>query len=298
MADWYVRVEADQALGPISEELLLRGIRSGRVPIEAEVCREGGSTWLQLEFVDEFQDAVGSDDALTRVASSPFDAGGAAQHDYEDIPDHDVFTHIEKSLSSRPPPPPDDGEDDWNDDEVTRVASLHRDDADEVPTGAFPPPRPSTQPFAARAPVKTTQPLAAAKPSTELLPKSAEVPSAPRAAAVAPARVAPKAYEPEEDERTVVVTDPDMSLPGHAALSADVPQPVGATPPAVHPQASTAAAPGAQQLQRPTPAAIPLPPSYQFQPPPPRRSSNVLLILLVVFLAGALAIVITLLVVR
>jgi hypothetical protein len=54
---WYVAVD-DASVGPVSTELVARGIVHRRVPLEALVCRVGTSTWESLADVQAFHAAV------------------------------------------------------------------------------------------------------------------------------------------------------------------------------------------------------------------------------------------------
>lgn len=72
MADWWVRHGSQKPIGPVSAELLVRGIGAGKVPVEAEVCRVGDREWLPLEAIEEFQDALPDDGARTHVIESPW----------------------------------------------------------------------------------------------------------------------------------------------------------------------------------------------------------------------------------
>ncbi|MCA9640344.1 MAG: hypothetical protein H6718_32730 [Polyangiaceae bacterium] len=106
MAQWMVRSEGSAPIGPVSTELLLRGIAQGRVPVESEVQQLGTREWQVLEFVDAFADAIQSDEAMTRLAESPLDdADIIAYADAEE-----AFTQLAvpagQSLGARPPPPP------------------------------------------------------------------------------------------------------------------------------------------------------------------------------------------------
>lgn len=106
MSEWFVRRDG-QAVGPVSTELLLKGIAHGRVPVESEVQRVGTTEWVQIEYVDEFQDALGSDEAMTRVASSPLDAMEEAALDATvvDAPGR-RFPPAPAAPPARPGPPP------------------------------------------------------------------------------------------------------------------------------------------------------------------------------------------------
>jgi GYF domain 2 len=72
MADWLVRQGGSLPIGPVSTELVIRGIEAGRVTPDAEVCRVGDSLWLPLEAIPEFAGFSVDDDAATRVTDSPW----------------------------------------------------------------------------------------------------------------------------------------------------------------------------------------------------------------------------------
>jgi hypothetical protein len=75
VAEWLVRQGSGKPIGPVSTELVLRGIEAGKVARSAEVCRVGTHDWLPLDLVDEFCDSAMSDDddeAATRVTDSPW----------------------------------------------------------------------------------------------------------------------------------------------------------------------------------------------------------------------------------
>lgn len=148
MAEWWVRQGSQEPLGPMPAELLIRGIRAGKVPIESEVCPVGGREWLPLEAIEEFQDAFPADSVRTHVIESPWflEQSPASQPSARSHP-------------IPPPPPPAPAgsqayQDDVDDQANTRVARPSRDVAAPPPTpqrAKPPPPRP-----AAGAPVATT----------------------------------------------------------------------------------------------------------------------------------------------
>jgi hypothetical protein len=72
VAEWLVRQGSGKPIGPVSTELVIRGIEAGKIAISAEVCRVGTSDWLPLDMVDEFSDVAYDDDAATRVTDSPW----------------------------------------------------------------------------------------------------------------------------------------------------------------------------------------------------------------------------------
>lgn len=63
---WYLAV-GDRSLGPLSTDLVSRGIRSGKVPTSAWVCQVGDSSWSAISSFDEFQDAL----TVALAAASP-----------------------------------------------------------------------------------------------------------------------------------------------------------------------------------------------------------------------------------
>jgi len=56
--DWWVTQSGQDPVGPVTTELLLKGIDAGKVPIEALVCEVGGQSWRALGEVAPFADAV------------------------------------------------------------------------------------------------------------------------------------------------------------------------------------------------------------------------------------------------
>jgi hypothetical protein len=54
---WYVAVE-HKTVGPVSTELVIKGIEHRKIPFEAVICAVGGTTWMSLASVDAFRDAV------------------------------------------------------------------------------------------------------------------------------------------------------------------------------------------------------------------------------------------------
>lgn len=54
---WYLAV-GERSLGPISTDLVARGIRSGKVPVTAWVCQVGDTSWAALSSFNEFHSAI------------------------------------------------------------------------------------------------------------------------------------------------------------------------------------------------------------------------------------------------
>jgi serine/threonine-protein kinase len=58
MQDWYVCVPGGAIVGPVTTSLLIRGIRTGKVPHDALVCRPNESTWRALADAPELAAAL------------------------------------------------------------------------------------------------------------------------------------------------------------------------------------------------------------------------------------------------
>ncbi len=56
--EWWVTKGSQVPVGPVSTELLLRGISAGAVPNDALVCEVGGSTWTWIGDKAPFSVAV------------------------------------------------------------------------------------------------------------------------------------------------------------------------------------------------------------------------------------------------
>ncbi|HNZ22583.1 MAG TPA: GYF domain-containing protein, partial [Polyangiaceae bacterium] len=54
MSNWYVCNEGGDVVGPVTSDLLELGIKNGKVPLSASVCREGDQDWLPLKRVGRF----------------------------------------------------------------------------------------------------------------------------------------------------------------------------------------------------------------------------------------------------
>lgn len=54
---WYVSVE-NRTVGPVTTELLIRGLENGKVPPDALVCPEGASNWEWVSTVEPFVETV------------------------------------------------------------------------------------------------------------------------------------------------------------------------------------------------------------------------------------------------
>ncbi|HEX7668808.1 MAG TPA: protein kinase, partial [Polyangiaceae bacterium] len=64
MDEWFVCVPGGDTVGPVSTSLLVLGIRSGKVPDDALVCRAGEKTWRGVLEVPELASALPGPDAF------------------------------------------------------------------------------------------------------------------------------------------------------------------------------------------------------------------------------------------
>jgi hypothetical protein len=56
--EWYVCTRESEPVGPVSSELVARGIIAGKVPRDALVARVGDSVWQRVLRVPEITDAL------------------------------------------------------------------------------------------------------------------------------------------------------------------------------------------------------------------------------------------------
>ena len=57
MAQWWLMGKDRVALGPVTTELILQGIRAGKVPSDALACEVGATTWRCIRDVGRFAPA-------------------------------------------------------------------------------------------------------------------------------------------------------------------------------------------------------------------------------------------------
>ena len=69
--EWWVTKGNQVPVGPVSTELVLRGIGAGKVPKDALVCEVGGSRWRGIGETAPFSAAFGSD--RTRTGLDAYD---------------------------------------------------------------------------------------------------------------------------------------------------------------------------------------------------------------------------------
>lgn len=300
MADWLVRQPGSEPIGPVSTELVVRGLQAGRVAPSALVCRLGTQEWRLLTEFPEFAGFV-FDDAETNVTDSPW------------------FAHAPPSGPRPAPPPP-----------PMRPQGLGLPAAPPTLGSRGLEPAPATRPLMAGQHAydevdDDAETRVAAPPS-----EAADFPVDDETMTkVAAGNVRP---EPQRERGGVLPTLPMPAVPDFQATRADVPKPrpaAGAPAPASRPRAEDALPPTVPFVQAgafppppgashpgtpPSPYGYPPPPQYhpgpvapppwgQYPPPPHPESSGgdqglKALVGLIVFLAVALAIVLILLLIR
>lgn len=55
---WYVTRPGGSVVGPVDTDRVRRGLREGMVPVDSIVCRAGSMSWVRIDAVLEFADAV------------------------------------------------------------------------------------------------------------------------------------------------------------------------------------------------------------------------------------------------
>lgn len=56
--EWWITEAGNQPIGPVTAELILRGLEAGKVPLGALVCEVGGTAWRPLAEVEPFASAA------------------------------------------------------------------------------------------------------------------------------------------------------------------------------------------------------------------------------------------------
>lgn len=72
MSHWWVSRGSSEPVGPVTTEVLLRGIASGRVPLDTLICRVGEQRWVPLSEVDEVWEQLHPEQSRTDVNESPW----------------------------------------------------------------------------------------------------------------------------------------------------------------------------------------------------------------------------------
>ncbi len=193
MSEWWVSRSDGTPVGPVSSDVLVRGIRTGRVPSDALICRVGGDAWQSFPAVDEIWEQIHPEQIHTQTHVQPWMMNPALAGSARD-------TLV------------DAGDDE---DDATRVLM---DSLAVEPRQHLRTPQPSVTPrpiplapiHAARAPLPPAPPRRA-RAATPAPPATAPV-EPPRAAPPlaplpAPARLPPPALADAEDDAITVMTN-------------------------------------------------------------------------------------------
>ena len=128
--DWWVTKGSQVPVGPVSTELLLRGISAGAVPKDALVCEVGGSQWTWIgekapfsvaineprmrRSLDSGDDVTGAEPPTLQIRSSSFEEAlepttqttiELPRHWFESLNDSEERTIVDL-LPPRPSEPP------------------------------------------------------------------------------------------------------------------------------------------------------------------------------------------------
>ncbi len=68
---WYVTRPGGAIVGPVDTDRVRRGLREGMVPVDSIVCRAGSMSWVRIDAVSAFADAVNE---------AEFDAAATTAH--------------------------------------------------------------------------------------------------------------------------------------------------------------------------------------------------------------------------
>jgi hypothetical protein len=264
---WYVAVE-DRTVGPVTTELLIRGLENGRVPPEAMVCAVGTSKWDWVATVEPFVETVRRSHPPTAQVQEPASAGRGAESAEDDDDDIETFVHKDNAGSADRVRAPlaDEGAEGKD-----RVPSLYGMDVAFAKAAAAAPHLVGQTPSPAGAAAANQQVLepggAAPTPADDNRPSHLSVPLPPLPAALAtPARSAtpaPAASAPPPP------WPPLPTPPPPARPSNPVPEAAAAQAPATGPTAHPSGAPGLPRPPAPVATSRTAPPVRPLSTPPP-----------------------------
>ena len=107
--DWWVTKGDRRPVGPVSTELLLRGIGAGKVPSDALVCEVGGSSWKWIGDIALFSVAL-SERGIRRRLDSSNDlsvvdppTSDEFLREFEDATEHTTVDRVPLRVSEPPP---------------------------------------------------------------------------------------------------------------------------------------------------------------------------------------------------
>jgi len=174
---WYVSVE-NRTVGPVTTELIIRGLESGKVPHDAMVCPVGASDWSWLSTVEPFVDMIRQTQPSPLVEPEPQPQAGRGQPPDDEYEDEETLVFDKKSAEPGRLPPVHTESDEPSQD---RVPSLYGMDVAFAKAAAAAPPhfqsRPPDPVPAVAPPTDSGEPDAEARPSRPLPPAPLPPPS-------------------------------------------------------------------------------------------------------------------------
>ncbi len=204
---WYVSVE-NRTVGPVTTELIMRGLESGKVPHDAMVCPVGATDWSWVSTVEPFVDIVRQSQPPPPVAAAP-----PPDDDYED--EETLVLDKKSAAPDRLPPVHTESDDPYQD----SVPSLYGMDVAFAKAAAAAPPhfpsRPPDPVPPVASPSTPAEPHAEPRASSTLPPPPLPPPSSTvRSSARVPPPLTPlpppgSAQEPTE-ERTASLPPPPL----------------------------------------------------------------------------------------
>jgi len=87
MSTWYIRaIGSHDPVGPVTADVVTKGVLTGQVPVDVDVCKVGGTEWLPLASLPEFREAVRkvAPPPPTRTAQSHATSEGEFELDIEE----------------------------------------------------------------------------------------------------------------------------------------------------------------------------------------------------------------------
>jgi hypothetical protein len=203
VSEWYVFVEGGEHVGPVTAELIARGIAAGKVPRDARVARGAPVGWRDVMDVPDVVDAL---DALDEAAKTDH---------YKPVTDDDLVLEA---------PDPTDV--------FTRQELPKKERAPARPKEARPSTGPARAPLAPRVAPSSKPPM----PAQPVAPSSSAVGAAPRALPnLTPSSQAPN-VPPAPSTMPVLSAPSTNGAHGHAPISlTPAPAPAPALAPAPAP---------------------------------------------------------------
>jgi hypothetical protein len=93
---WYVVAENSEAVGPVEDDLIERGILTGKIPLDAQICAVGDTQWKSMASVKSFADAM-------RAVAPPPPAPGRTNPPKGDRRSYATLSEIYPVATSAPP---------------------------------------------------------------------------------------------------------------------------------------------------------------------------------------------------